>query len=94
MLKNIKEIHPEASELDGYENIGEENQAKIDTAWEEGHVADEDIPESARKKPDSGEEDVDAGEDGEKKKKTAPKKRAPPKKKVMSLSPFWSHISR
>ena len=61
-----------AEDLDGYEDLRDEDKAKIDTAWEVGHVADEDIPASARK---PAKED----DDGEEKPK---KKRAPAKKKV------------
>lgn len=78
MIKNVKEIHPEASDLDGYDDIGEENQAKIIKAWQDGHVAEEDIPESARKKPADGEE---AEGEGSEKKKPA-RKRGPAKKKA------------
>jgi len=65
----MKKSLDEASELDGYDDLKPEDKKKIDKTWEDGHVADEDIPESA-KKP--------AGEDGEeekpKRKKAAPKK--------------------
>jgi len=44
------------SELDGYDDLKAEDKDKLSKAWEDGHVADEDIPESA-KKP--------VGEDGE-----------------------------
>jgi hypothetical protein len=72
-LTNIKKSFPEADELDGYEDLNEEDQAKIVKAYEDGHVADEDIPDSARKP----EADEDEDEDGEPK----PKKKAAPKKK-------------
>ncbi|KAF8316801.1 zf-PARP-domain-containing protein [Clavulina sp. PMI_390] len=65
VLSNVKEMISEAADLDGYDDIGEENQAKIDKAWEEGHVADEDIPPTARK-PE--------GEDGKAKGKGKAKK--------------------
>ncbi|KAK9448102.1 uncharacterized protein V1518DRAFT_419656 [Limtongia smithiae] len=42
VLANVKESIPTASDLDGFDLIGEENQARITTALEEGHVADED----------------------------------------------------
>lgn len=66
----MKKSFESASELDGYEDLKPEDQAKIEEAWKVGNVADEDVPESARK-PE--------GEDGdaeEKPKKAAPKKRA------------------
>ena len=62
----MKKSFSDASELDGYEDLKPEDQEKVNKAWEEGHVADEDIPESARK-ADDGEDD------GEEK---APKKKA------------------
>lgn len=70
----MKNSFEEASELDGYDELKEEDQAKVVKAWEEGHVADEDIPESARKEGD-GEGDEDDEEDKPKKKKAAPKKK-------------------
>lgn len=63
----MKKNFSEASELDGYEGLKPEDQAKVDKAWEEEHVADEDIPASARK------ENGDDGEEEEEEK--APKKR-------------------
>lgn len=44
-----------ASELDGYDELKPEDQAKVDKAWEEGKVADEDIPATARR--EEGEEE-------------------------------------
>jgi hypothetical protein len=41
------------SELEGYQTLTEPDKAKILKAWEDGHVADEDVPESARKAVDS-----------------------------------------
>jgi hypothetical protein len=78
VLKNVKEIHPEASDLDGYEDIGDENQAKLIKAWQEGHVDEEDIPESARKPADGGEEGEGSG-------KKSTRKRGPPKKVVRGM---------
>ncbi|KAE9404479.1 zf-PARP-domain-containing protein [Gymnopus androsaceus JB14] len=49
VIANIKGQFPDASDVDGFEDLNEEDQAKIIKAWEDGHVADEDIPESARK---------------------------------------------
>ena len=62
----MKKSFEAASELDGYEELQPEDQEKIDQAWETGHVADEDIPDSARK--------PDAEEEGETKKKPTKKK--------------------
>jgi hypothetical protein len=65
----MKKSINEGSDLDGYDELNPEDKEKVDKAWDEGHVAEEDIPESA-KKP--------AGEDGEeekpKRKKAAAKK--------------------
>lgn len=58
-----------AEDLDGFEDLKEEDQERVRRAWEEGRVADEDIPETARKPADA--------EDDEKPKR----KRAPAKKK-------------
>ena len=66
----MKNSFGEGSELDGYEDLRPEDQAKVIKAWQDGHVAEEDIPESARKPADE--------EDAEKPKK----KRAPAKKKA------------
>ncbi|KAF8906728.1 hypothetical protein CPB84DRAFT_360495 [Gymnopilus junonius] len=49
ILENVKKNFEEASELDGFEELRPEDQARVIKAWQEGHVADEDIPESARK---------------------------------------------
>lgn len=74
VLENVKKNFEVASDLDGYEDLRAEDQAKIVKAYEDGHVADEDIPETARKP---------AGEEGEDDEAEKPKKkRAPPKKKA------------
>lgn len=69
----MKKTISEGSELDGYEGLRPEDQAKVIKAWQEGHVADEDIPETARKP---------VGEDGEEEEKPKKAKRAPAKKKA------------
>ena len=69
----MKKSLGEGSELDGYDQLKPEDQARVIKAWQDGHVADEDIPDSARKAAD---------EDGEEKPKKA--KRAPAKKKAPS----------
>jgi len=76
ILANMKKSFEEASELDGYEDLRPEDQAKIDTAWTEGKVADEDVPESARK----------PAKDGEDEEEKPKKKRAPAKKKAKLAS--------
>jgi hypothetical protein len=67
----MKSQFESADELDGFDDLKDEDKERLRKAWEEGKVADEDIPETARKAP--GEE---AEEDEEK-----PKKRAPAKAK-------------
>jgi flagellar biosynthesis GTPase FlhF len=69
IITNMKEKFSSAEDLDGFEDLKEEDQERVRHAWEEGRVADEDIPETARKPADA--------EDDEKPKR----KRAPAKKK-------------
>ncbi|KAI0053112.1 zf-PARP-domain-containing protein, partial [Auriscalpium vulgare] len=60
LIANIKKQFEDAADLDNFEALKPEDQAKIKKAWEDGRVADEDIPESARKADGSpGEEDED-----------------------------------
>jgi hypothetical protein len=66
----MKKSFPDPEDLDGYEDLNPEDQEKIKTAWEEGHVADEDIPETARKPEGEDEDEEDEKED----KKKAPKR--------------------
>ncbi|KIK65652.1 hypothetical protein GYMLUDRAFT_159512 [Collybiopsis luxurians FD-317 M1] len=73
VLANVKAQHPEASDIDGFEELRPEDQDKITKAWEEGHVADEDIPETARKA--EGEADEEEDEEKPKKKARATKKK-------------------
>lgn len=61
-------------DLDGFEDLREEDQERVRSAWVDGRVADEDIPPTARKPADAAN-----GEDDEEKPK---KKRAPAKKKA------------
>ncbi|KIL62873.1 hypothetical protein M378DRAFT_128311, partial [Amanita muscaria Koide BX008] len=55
MLQMMKEMFSDPSDLDGYDDLKPEDQERIQKALEEGHVADEDIPRSARK--EKGKED-------------------------------------
>ena len=82
----MKQLFEEASELDGYEALTPEDQARVIKAYQEGHVADEDIPESARKSADEGgEEPMKAGrkkaddDEGEPAEKTKKAKASPSK---------------
>lgn len=45
----MKEAFSSADELDGFEDMNKTDQLKITKAFEVGHVAQEDIPESAKK---------------------------------------------
>ncbi|KAJ7762739.1 hypothetical protein DFH07DRAFT_739153 [Mycena maculata] len=105
VITNLKKIHDEAADVDGFEDLKPEDQARVTQAFEDGHVADEDIPDSARK-PGKGEGDDDEDEDEKPKKaprkkkadtdgaaKPAPKKRALKKpKKVCTF--YCTHFFR
>ncbi|KAI9511632.1 hypothetical protein F5148DRAFT_974860 [Russula earlei] len=73
IIINMKKSFSKADDLDGFDELQPVDQEKIRKAWDDGHVADGDIPETARK-PDSGD---DVNEEIKIK-----KKRAPPKKDV------------
>ncbi|EIW77057.1 zf-PARP-domain-containing protein [Coniophora puteana RWD-64-598 SS2] len=72
IISNMKNSFESADELDGYEDLKDEDQERIRKAWDDGKVADEDIPETARK-PDNGEEEEE--EEEKPKKKRAPRKK-------------------
>lgn len=72
----MKKSFTSASDLDGFDDLKEEDQDKVTAAWEAGKVADEDVPESARKPGGAGDEEEE--EEGEKPKKG--RKKAQPKK--------------
>lgn len=75
IVENMKRQFEDADELDGFDELNDADQERIRKAWEEGHVADEDIPDSARKP--AADEDDDEDADGEKpaKKKAAAKEK-------------------
>lgn len=75
VITGMKAMFNEASELDGYEDLTPEDQEKVNQAWIDGKVADEDIPETARKPGGAAGED-DEEEEKPKKKRAAPKKKA------------------
>ncbi|KAL0570603.1 hypothetical protein V5O48_011351 [Marasmius crinis-equi] len=58
-IENMKTQFSEASELDGFEELNSEDQERVKQAYENGHVADEDIPDSARKPEGDGDEEDD-----------------------------------
>lgn len=84
----MKKSFENASELDGYEDLRPNDQEKIDKAWEDGAVADEDIPETARKPEKEGDEE-DAEE--KPKKKKAPAKKA--KVRIILLNVYNQRIT-
>ena len=53
----MKKSLNDPSELDGYDELKPEDQAKIIKAWQEGKVDPADVPESARKPSGAGDED-------------------------------------
>lgn len=71
IFSNMKSQFESAHELDGFDELKDEDKERIRKAWADGRVADEDIPETA-KKP-AGDEANDSEE--------KPKKRAPAKSK-------------
>ena len=49
IIANMQSQFETADELDGFDELRDEDQERVRKAWEEGHVADADIPETARK---------------------------------------------
>lgn len=72
----MKAQFEEADELDGFEDLKDEDQERIRKAYEVGHVADEDIPDSARKPADDEDEGEEDGDAKPKKKAAAKGKKA------------------
>jgi len=72
IISNMQAKFNDPEDLDGFDDLKEEDQERVRRAWTDGHVADEDIPPTARKPADA------ADEEEEKPKK----KRAPAKKKA------------
>jgi hypothetical protein len=58
-LEHLSDKFDSLSDLDGCEDLSEADRAKTGKAWADGHVADEDVPGSARKTEE------EAGNDGE-----------------------------
>jgi len=69
VLENLKSSFDEADEIDGFEDLTEEDQEKVRKAFAEGHVDDADIPDTARKPESEGEGEGAEGEDEKPKKK-------------------------
>ncbi|KAJ7163400.1 hypothetical protein C8R43DRAFT_919079, partial [Mycena crocata] len=57
VLSNVKNLYDKASDMDGFDELEDEDKARVARAWEENHVADEDIPDSARKDGDNNEDE-------------------------------------
>ena len=70
IINNMKKSFSNADELDGFEDLQPTDQEKVRQAWDDGHVADEDVPETARKPQD----DDEADEPKPKKKRVSTKK--------------------
>jgi hypothetical protein len=66
----MKKSFSNADELDGFDDLQPGDQDKVRQAWDDDHVADEDIPETARKP--EGDDEVD---EAKPKKKRAPSKK-------------------
>lgn len=73
ILANFKKSFDRADELDGFEELKAVDKERVRKAWEDGKVADEDIPASAQ---------VGGGDQDEDDAAKPKKKRAPPKKKA------------
>ncbi|EIN08917.1 zf-PARP-domain-containing protein, partial [Punctularia strigosozonata HHB-11173 SS5] len=56
IIKNMKKSFEDPADLDGFEDLKEEDQEKVKQAYEDGRVAPEDVPESARK-PEADDDD-------------------------------------
>lgn len=86
----MKKSFSKADELDGFEELQPADQEKVRQAWNDDHVADEDVPETARKAQGDDEADEvkpkkkrsstkkdDAGEEAKPKKARTSKKVSP-----------------
>lgn len=89
IIANMKTSFEEADELDGFEDLEGDDQDRIRKAWEAGKVADEDVPDSARK-PEGEEDEEEEDEEKPKAKKGGRKKKvdeedSEPKQTVFKL---------
>ena len=68
VIENAKKSFENVKDLDGFEELKEDDQEKLKAAWEAGHVADDDIPPTANKSDGDGEEEIPKQRASEKKK--------------------------
>ena len=68
VIENAKRSFENVKDLDGFEELREDDQEKLKAAWEAGHVADDDIPPTAKKSDGDGEEEIPKERASEKKK--------------------------
>jgi hypothetical protein len=54
VLSNVKSSAQNPSDLDGYDDLKPEDKEKVNKAWEEGKIAEEDITESAKEPKGDG----------------------------------------
>ncbi|GAA5922620.1 uncharacterized protein JCM15063_003364 [Sporobolomyces koalae] len=69
-ILNMKDSFEAADEIDGFEDIPGDDQERVRKAFQDGHVADEDIPDTARKPEPASDE-----EEKPKKRKTTKRKK-------------------
>ncbi|TFK41503.1 poly polymerase and DNA-ligase Zn-finger region-domain-containing protein [Crucibulum laeve] len=74
IFENMKKSFEDPSELDGYDDLKPEDQAKVKESWQQGHVAEGDIPASAKKDDGAAEGEEEEEKPKKKAKKTAAKK--------------------
>lgn len=94
IIENVKKSFESAEDLDGFEDLNDEDQQKLKTAWEVGHVAEEDIPPTAKKDDDEEEKPKkratkkkkEAEDEGEEEEEEKPKKTKGRKPKVCRIS--------
>ena len=53
-MENIKRTFRDIKDLDGFEELDEEDQERLRVAWEVNHVAEEDIPSTAKRLDNKG----------------------------------------
>jgi hypothetical protein len=71
IINNLKKSFSEADELDGFDELQPADQDRIRKAWDDGHIPEEDVPETARKPEEADDADEEVKP---KKKRASPKK--------------------